>query len=151
MTIRIRLMLSLLLMALITAIVGGMALWAMNYTVGAAAELIAGVDSRQAELIGDFSRRVGSVVNVAMISVSVLMIGAALLAAGIAWVLTEMIRRPTRSLRNAMRKFGEGDYTARADVPEGRNDELIALVQTFNEMADNVQAHKSQNPDAAQS
>ena len=148
MTIRIRLLLSLLLMALITVVAGGIGLWAMNYTLGEAAELIAGVDSRQqAALIGDFSRQVGTAVNIAMTTVTVLMIGATILAGVTAWMLARSIRRPTRALRKAMRQLKDGDYAARAEVLPGRNDELTALVTAFNDMAEALQTRHEATED----
>jgi len=140
MTIRVRLMLSLLLLALLTVLAGAVGLWAIDSVLARAAEVIANTQTRQqGDLILEFTDRTTTVANLARLALSLLMVGATLLAVGTAWVLARAIRRPTRSLRKAMRQFGEGDTAARADVPADRSDELVSLSQTFNEMANTLQ------------
>ena len=72
----------------------------------------------------------------------VLRVGAVLLVVGVmAWQLAHHISRPLLQLREAVRRFAAGDMKARA--PRGtyhHKDEIGALMEDFNAMADRMQA-----------
>ena len=60
------------------------------------------------------------------------------------WVmLNRMVFVPLEGFAETSRALGDGDFSARSDVPE-THDELALLGRTLNEMAERVQSHASQ-------
>jgi two-component system sensor histidine kinase CpxA len=59
----------------------------------------------------------------------------------VSFLLARYLARPLRDLHRAALAFADGDLTARGrEPPEGRGDEMAALVRAFNRMAERIAA-----------
>lgn len=65
-------------------------------------------------------------------------LGIALVALVVAWLLSGMILRPLRRVKEALEAFGRGQLDTRAPVEREREDELGELARAFNRMAEAI-------------
>ena len=89
---------------------------------------------RKSDLVSDRAHLLEQVVTVAVVLASVL----GLLAA--TWLMARVLR-PLRVVSAAVRRFGEGDLKARADVRG--SDEIAAVAEEFNSMAERLQRYRA--------
>lgn len=88
---------------------------------------------RKSDQVADRAHLLEQIVTVAIVLVSVL----GLLAA--TWLIARVLR-PLRVVSAAVRRFGEGDVKARADVRG--EDEIAAVAAEFNSMADRLERYR---------
>lgn len=65
-------------------------------------------------------------------------LGALLLAAGIAWVVSGRLLAPLRQMRRTAKQINEQDLSGRIPVDTDSGDEVADLARTFNEMLDRL-------------
>jgi NtrC-family two-component system sensor histidine kinase KinB len=89
---------------------------------------------RKSDLVADRAHLLEQIVTATVVLASIL----ALLAA--AWLIARVLR-PLRVVTAAMRRFGDGDLKARADVNGG--DEIAAVAAEFNGMAERLARYRA--------
>jgi signal transduction histidine kinase len=88
---------------------------------------------RKSDRVADRAHLLEQIVSVAVVLVSIV----GLLAA--TWLIARVLR-PLRVVSAAVRRFGEGDLKARADLRGG--DEIAAVATEFNSMADRLERYR---------
>ncbi len=99
--------------------------------------------SRMREITALFTSAEDNLARYQLVMLLILIVGI-----GITTALTFYLTRPIRRISRAAKQFSEGRYEKRAVVHS--KDELGQLAQTFNEMADSLEAKINELADAAQ-
>ena len=67
-----------------------------------------------------------------------------LLASGASSLTSLWQTRPLKDMAEAVRRFGQGEFQVRVEVPDGRKDEVGELAEAFNAMADSLATSEAQ-------
>ncbi|MCI9403259.1 MAG: HAMP domain-containing histidine kinase [Oscillospiraceae bacterium] len=67
-----------------------------------------------------------------------------LLASGASSLTSLWQTRPLKDMAEAVRRFGQGEFQVRVEVPDGRKDEVGELAEAFNAMADSLAKSEAQ-------